>query len=108
MQYLFERLFDDKRLMVGLLGLWTVFSTIMFGYIMIEDGSSFLSFGPNPETVLFGSRLDSWTKWWLVSIYTFISTAIAAFSSDAVVPWITNTIQDHKTRYIPYPPWMCI
>jgi len=75
---------------------------------MIEDGSSFLSFGPNPETVLFGSKLDSWTKWWLVSIYTFISTAIAAFSSDAVVPWITNTIQDHKTRYIPYPPWMCI
>ena len=105
---MFERLFDDKRLLVGLLGLWTFFSTVMFGIIMIEDGSSFLSFGPNPETVLFGSKLDSWTKWWLVSIYTFVSTAIAAFSSDAVVPWITNTIQDHKTRYIPYPPWMCI
>lgn len=103
-----QRLFDDKRLLVALLGIWTILSAMMFGAIMLEDGSHFLSFGPNPETVLFGSKLDSWTKWWVVAVYTFVSTAIAAFSSDAVVPWITNTIQDHKTRYIPYAPWMCI
>ena len=108
MSSLLQKLFDDKRILIALLGLWTLFSTAMFGFIMIEDGSHFLSFGPNPETVLFGSKLDSWTKWWLVAVYTFLSTAIAAFSSDAVVPWITNTIQDHKTRYIPYAPWMCI
>ena len=81
-----QRLFDDKRLLVALLGIWTILSAMMFGAIMLEDGSHFLSFGPNPETVLFGSKLDSWTKWWVVAVYTFVSTAIAAFSS-AVQVW---------------------
>lgn len=103
-----QHLFDDKRLLVAFLGVWTVISTFLFGAIMLADNSNFLSFGPNDKTVLFGSRLDSWWKWWCVATYTFISTGIAAFSSDALVPWITNTIQDHKTRFIPYTPFTCI
>ena len=75
---------------------------------MKVDDSSFLSFGPNDKTTLFGTKLDSWWKWWCVSIYTFISTCIASFASDAIYPWITNTIQDHKTKYVPYKPWVCI
>ena len=103
-----QLLFDDKRLLVTCLGVWTLISAVLFGGIMLADNSNFLSFGPNPHTVLFGSKLDTWWKWWAVAIYTFISTAIAAFSSDAVYPWITNTIQDHKTKYIPYTPFTCI
>lgn len=103
-----QLLFDDKRLLVACLGVWTLISTVIFGAIMLSDNSNFLSFGPNPKTVLFGSKLDTWWKWWGVAIYTFVSTAIAAFSSDAVYPWITNTIQDHKTKYIPYTPFTCI
>lgn len=47
-------------------------------------------------------------KWWSVAVYTFISTAIAAFASDSIEPWITNTIQDHKTKYIPYHKITCL
>ncbi len=101
-------LFDDQRVVVGFLTLWTVLSSVVCYYIMLVDDSAFLSFGPNDRTVLFGVKLDSWFKWWVVAIYTFVSTSIAAFASDSVLPWITNTIQDHKTKYIPYPPWMCI
>ena len=79
----------------------------MFLIIMYEDHSSFLNFGPSDRTRLFGVTLDSWPVWWTVSIYTFISTAIASFASDSVVPWITNTVQDHKTRYIPYSKTTC-
>lgn len=75
---------------------------------MIEDESKFLSFGPNASTRLFGVAIDSWSRWSLVAIYTFISTAVAAFSSDAIVPWITNTVQDHKTHDIPYEKWQCL
>lgn len=74
---------------------------------MIQDHSKFLNIGPSQFNTLFGVTLNSWFKWWAVAIYTFISTAIAAFSSDSIAPWITNTIQDHKTRYIPYRPYMC-
>ena len=83
-------------------------STIPFLYIMILDDSHFLSFGPNERTILFGVRLDEWWKWWVVAIYTFVSTCIAAFTSDSVVPWITNTIQDHKTKFIPYNKSTCL
>ncbi len=29
-------------------------------------------------------------------------------SSDALSPWILNTITDHKTRFILYPKWVCL
>ena len=103
-----QAIFEDQRLLVGLLTVWTVLSSAVCYYIMYVDNSPFLSFGPNSRTVLFGVQLDSWFKWWVVAIYTFVSTSIAAFASDSIVPWVTNTIQDHKTKYIPYPPWVCI
>jgi hypothetical protein len=28
--------------------------------------------------------------------------------SDALGPWILNTITDHKTRFIPYSKWICL
>lgn len=100
--------FDDKRVMTAFLAAWTVLSSSVFLAIMIEDGSRFLSFGPNHDTVLMGVKLNTWGKWWCVAIYTFVSTGIAAFSGDALVPWITNTIQDHKTKYIPYSKCSCL
>lgn len=102
------KLFDDKRVITLVITLWTFVSSVTFLVIMINDGSAFLSFGPNTRTKLMGVTLDTWDKWWCVAIYTFASTGIAAFSSDAVVPWITNTIQDHKTKYIPYSKFTCL
>lgn len=102
-----ERLFNDRRLVTFVLFTWTLLSCAVFTYIMVKDHSRFLNLGPSSETTLFGVKLDSWSIWWCVAIYTFISTAIAAFASDSVMPWITNTIQDHKTRYIPYSKVTC-
>lgn len=75
---------------------------------MYTDDSPFLNFGPSERTKLFGVQLDTWPVWWCVAIYTFISTAVAAYASDSIVPWITNTVQDHKTAYIPYSKWTCL
>lgn len=75
---------------------------------MAFDNSPFLNFGPSPHTKLFGVALDSWPVWWAVAIYTFVSTAIAAYASDSIIPWITNTVQDHKTKYIPYSKVTCL
>ena len=87
--------------------LWTLLSCFVFTFIMIQDNSKFLNVGPSDVNTLFGVVLNSWFKWWAVAIYTFVSTAIAAFASDSIGPWITNTIQDHKTRFIPYQPFTC-
>lgn len=103
-----EYLFNDQRVVTLFIALWSLSSCFVFYCIMVQDNSPFLSFGPSQRTELFGVKLDSWLKWWAVAVYTFIATAIAAFSSDSVVPWITNTIQDHKTQFIPYSKWVCL
>jgi hypothetical protein len=75
---------------------------------MIDDNSPFLSFGPNPGTVLFGFKLDTWTKWGCIAMYTFVNTCIADFTGDSVGPFVTNTIQDHKNLYLPYSKTTCV
>lgn len=108
MDKMFSLLFDDKRVMACLLLLWSVTCVVFFTYIMHVDNSSFLNFGPSEDTMLLGVVLDTWLRWWCVALYTFFSTAIASFASDSIVPWITNTIQDHKTEFIPYSPYTCL
>lgn len=105
---MWEFFFNDKRITTLFIGIWSLICVAVFTSIMYADNSPFLNFGPSSKTELFGVKLDSWTTWWAVALYTFFSTAIAAFSSDSVVPWITNTIQDHKTEYIPYSKTTCL
>ena len=101
-------LFDDKRLLTLALFVWTLTSSIVFTFIMIQDSSNFLFFGPNKHNKLLGVPLDSWFKWWVTAIYTFVSTSITAFVGDSLLPFINNTIQDHKTEYIPYSKFTCL
>lgn len=103
-----DTLFDDKRVLCLLIAGWTTCVAVIFICIMIDDNSPFLSFGPNPGTVLFGFKLDTWTKWGCIALYTFVSTCIADFTSDSVGPFVTNTIQDHKNLYIPYSKTTCV
>ena len=103
-----DAIFDDKRVLAMLIAVWTFTICVIFICIMVDDESPFLSFGPNSQTVLFGFKLDTWTKLGCVAMYTFVSTCIADFTSDSVGPWITNTIQDHKNMYLPYSKWTCV
>lgn len=103
-----ENIFNDRRIVTWMLAGWTVLTASTFYAIMAAENSPFLVFGPNQHSKLFGVKLDSWFKWWCVTIYTFVSTFVAAFASDSIVPFITNTIQDHKTVFIPYKKSTCL
>jgi hypothetical protein len=103
-----DALFDDKRVLCLCIACWTTCVTIIFVCIMIDDHSPFLSFGPNDRTVLFGVKVDTWTKWGCIAMYTFVATCIADFTSDSVGPFVINTIQDHKNLYIPYSKATCV
>ena len=101
-------LFNDQRVVTAGLAVWTILCVAVFLHIMIADESAFLAMGPNTRTRLFNVPLDTWPKWWCVAVYTFVSTCIAAFASDSVAPFIINTVQDHKTRYIPFAKTTCL
>jgi hypothetical protein len=103
-----EKLFNDKRVITVFICIWSVLCAVVFYCIMAYDNSPFLNFGPSARTELFGVKLDSWPVWWAVAVYTFVSTAIAGYASDSIIPWITNTVQDHKTVYIPYSKFTCL
>ena len=76
----------------------TLVSTAVFSYIMIKDNSNFLKIGPNDVNELFGVKMNTWFKWWVTAIYTFVSPAIADFASDSLCPFFSNVVEDHKTR----------
>lgn len=103
-----DRLFADKRILTFVIAMWTIFFTLVFGYVLYIDNSPFMHFGPNKDTMLMGVPIDSWSTWSVVALYTFLSSCFADFVSDAIGPFITNTIQDHKNVNIPYTKTTCL
>lgn len=104
---LMDRVFDDKRLAVGLLMGWLLVVMSIFKDIGLLD-TSFMTFGPSITAKFMGVVLDSWYKWGMVAGFTMVNTSINDFMSDAISPWLLNTITDHKSKYIPYPKYICL
>ena len=102
-----DKIFDDKRIAVCFLMLWLVIVVTVFKDIGLLD-TKFMNFGPSASTVFMGMVLDTWYKWSLVAAFTFVNTSINDFMSDAISPWILNTITDHKTKFLPYSKTTCI
>lgn len=104
---LIDKIFDDKRLAVGVLMGWLSIVMIVFKDIGLLD-TTFMSFGPSTTAKFMGVVLDTWYKWGMVAIFTLINTSVNDFMSDAISPWIINTITDHKSKFIPYPKYVCL
>ena len=102
-----DRVFDDKRVAVCVLMCWLIIVMILFKDIGLLD-TSFMSFGPSSTAKFMGAVLDTWYKWGMVTIFTLVNTSVNDFMSDAISPWLLNTITDHKSKYIPYPKFVCL
>jgi hypothetical protein len=105
--HVIDALFDDKRVITVFLTAWLCLVLAVFKDIGLLD-TKFMTLGPSEFTVFMGVTLNTWYKWGLVASFTFINTSFNDFMSDALGPWILNTITDHKTRFIPYPKWVCL
>jgi hypothetical protein len=102
-----DALFDDKRVITFFLMVWLCIVLVVFKDIGLLD-TKFMTLGPSEFTVFMGVTLNTWYKWGLVASFTFINTSVNDFVSDAIGPWILNTITDHKTRFIPYSKPICL
>lgn len=102
-----QKFFDDKRYTSVILITWMVLVWCIFTELGLME-ANFIHFGPGEHVHVMGLVLDTWYKWGCIVVFTFVSTSINAFVGDAIMPFITNTIQDHKTRYIPYSKVTCI
>lgn len=104
---LVDKIFDDKRLASVVLMIWLSTVLIVFKDIGLLD-TGYMAFGPSAQTKFMGVVLDSWYKWSMVACFTFVNTCMNDFMSDAISPWILNTITDHKTKYLPYSKMVCL
>ena len=104
---LVDQVFDDKRMAVAVLMRWLTVVMTVFKDIGLLD-TSFMQFGPCDTAKFMGVVLDTWYKWGMVASFTMLNTSMNDFMSDAISPWILNTITDHKSRYIPYPKYVCL
>lgn len=102
-----DKIFDDKRLAVSVLMIWLSVVMVVFKDIGLLD-TAFMAFGPSPTAKFMGVVLDTWYKWGMVAFFTLLNTSINDFMSDAISPWIINTITDHKSKFIPYPKYICL
>ena len=64
----------------------------------------FMHFGPSDDeelqTTFLGSKIKSWNDVYNVMIIGFFSVLFSAYYNNIVGPWITNVIQDNKTKNI--------
>ena len=101
-----DRVFDDKRVAITVLMVWLIVVLISFNTIGLFH-SDFMRFGPHPTTKIMTLTIDTWHNWWLVAMASFLSTCVNDFFGDSLSPFFLNTIQDHKTRYLPYSKTTC-
>ena len=100
-------LFKNQKGLVCLLYSWLILVIFIF-YGMGIMSSDFVRFGPSANTYLLSMRIDTWPKWSMVCFYVFMNTAINSFVDESMGPWIQNTVQDHKNKFIPYTKSTCI
>ena len=102
-----DMVFEDKRMAAAILMLWLSIVVCVFHNLGMFD-SSYISFGPSSKTVFMTVVLDTWHKWGLVAVFTFVNTCMNDFFSDAISPWLLNTVIDHKCTYLNYPKYVCL
>lgn len=103
---LVDLIFDDKRLAISIVTIWMVVVVSSLNSLNVMH-SDFMTFGPSNHTKFMTVDIDTWPKWGMLSSATFLNTFITDFMADAISPWIQNTIQDHKTKYLPYRKFTC-
>lgn len=101
-----DKVFDDKRVAITILMVWLVIVLFSFNTIGLFH-SDFMRFGPSKTTKIMTITIETWHDWWMVAMASFLSTCVNDFFGDSLSPFFLNTIQDHKTKYLPYSKTTC-
>jgi len=86
---------------VGVISVWFLICAIGFTWLGIF-GSEYMHVGPSETLTYMGMKINTLARYLTVVAFVVISTAINDFASDAISPWIQNTVMDHKSQTIPY------
>ena len=85
---------------------WLVIVLLAFNTIGLFH-SDFVRLGPSETTKIMTITIRTWNEWSMVAVASFTSTCFNDFFSDSLSPFFLNTIQDQKTKYLPYSKMTC-
>ena len=96
-----DNAFDDKQVTIACISVWFFVCLAGFTWLGIF-GSEYMRVGPSATLTYMGMQIDTMARYLTVVTFVVISTAINDFASDAISPWLQNTVMDHKSQTIPY------
>lgn len=76
---------------------WFAIIVVFFAVMGLFEGN-FFNIGPSSNVVLFGLKIDTWSKWTAIVVFNFIDMIIFEWSTEVIRPFILNEIQDPKSR----------
>ena len=86
-----------ERITNRLLAIWiaTIVSTLSgLHQHMDPDSKQFYTFGPNPNLVVFGLQVDTYSKYSVIVFYCFVNSLLRSAYRDILLAWQTNSVQD--------------
>jgi len=86
--------------MVIILLVWWIFLLVCVFYEMDFYSSPFFNIGPHHSLRFFVRTIDTWGEWFIVVVFIFVEQFVWTAVEEIIVPWKSNTIQDHKNIYI--------
>ena len=61
---------------------------------MDSETQMFYNIGPNDNLVVFGLKINTYPKYFIIIIFCFTNSLIRSTSRDILIPWQTNSVQD--------------
>lgn len=80
--------------------LWGITFTGILYFLSNEQIN--LNFGPSDDRFFLSIKIDNWLKWFFIGLLIMADKIINSISVDIIGSWISHTLQDHKTRILPY------
>lgn len=99
-------IFKNKVYVVYAFLAWGAISVVIFGRLGAFH-MQFMTFGPSDTSQLMGMKINTWGRWCFVALFSFLNTTCNEFFNNSLYPFFVNTIQDHKSKYIPYSKGVC-
>lgn len=82
---------------VGVITGWlAVIVVLMASFGFVE--SPFFSFGPGPNVVFFGNKIDTWGRWCGVAFYTVVNQVIQTYGLETISPWMITIVQNRSNH----------
>ena len=77
---------------------WIIVITLILS-VYTSKKTNFLMFGPSNKTIFIDLKIDTWEKWFLTMVYSFLSQCVHSYINSTLYPFMVNVIRDYKSEW---------